>query len=101
MRGEPRQFTYSKVMVWVAFDRAIKSAEQFGLEGPVDHWRALRGRDPRAKCVARALTPEIGAFVQSYGSHELDASLCCCPWSDSCRRAIRGFAAPSRRSSAT
>src|SRR5262249_55644784 len=41
-RGEPRHFTYSKVMAWVAFDRAIKMVEQFGLAGPVDHWRKLR-----------------------------------------------------------
>ena len=42
MRGPPQQFTYSKVMAWVAFDRAIKSAEAFGLEGPLDDWRKLR-----------------------------------------------------------
>src|SRR5829696_3742401 len=40
-RGKPRHFTYSKVMAWVAFDRAIKSAEQFGLEGPLERWRQL------------------------------------------------------------
>ena len=41
-RGGRQQFTFSKVMAWVAYDRAIKSAEQFGLEGPLDHWRNLR-----------------------------------------------------------
>ena len=45
MRGPPQHFTYSKVMAWVAYDRAIKSAETFGLEGPLDEWRKLRERD--------------------------------------------------------
>src|SRR5262252_955200 len=44
IRGPRQPFTYSKVMAWVAFDRAVKSVEQFGLEGPVDRWRALRSR---------------------------------------------------------
>ncbi len=39
VRGEPRQFTFSKIMCWVAFDRAIKSVEQYGLQGPCEHWR--------------------------------------------------------------
>ncbi|MGH8746868.1 MAG: glycoside hydrolase family 15 protein, partial [Burkholderiales bacterium] len=42
VRGQPRQFTYSKVMVWVAFDRAVKAVETHGLEGPVERWRKLR-----------------------------------------------------------
>ena len=46
VRGEPQHFTYSKVMAWVAFDRAIKSAEQFGLRGAVDHWRKGTRPDP-------------------------------------------------------
>jgi GH15 family glucan-1,4-alpha-glucosidase len=71
-------FTYSKVMAWVAFDRAIRSAEQFGLEGPVEHWRRLAAHihgDVRE----RGFDPELGCFVQSYGSKRLDASLLLLP----------------------
>jgi GH15 family glucan-1,4-alpha-glucosidase len=78
VRGGPRPFTYSKVMVWVAFDRAIKSVEQFGLEGPVDHWRAIRQEIHDEVC-AKAYNAEVGAFVQSYGSNELDASVLLIP----------------------
>lgn len=72
-RGGPRQFTYSKVMAWVAYDRALKSAEQFGLEGPIDHWRALR-RTIHDDICRNGYDPDVGAFVQSYGSKALDAS---------------------------
>jgi GH15 family glucan-1,4-alpha-glucosidase len=73
MHGEPRQFTYSKVMAWVAFDRAVKSVEQFKLEGPVDHWRAVRAEIHEDVC-REGYDAEIGAFIQSYGSPVLDAS---------------------------
>jgi GH15 family glucan-1,4-alpha-glucosidase len=73
VRGGPQHFTYSKVMAWVAFDRAIKDAETFGLEGPVDHWRKLRA-DIHAEVCERAFNPRLGAFVQAYGSEHLDAS---------------------------
>jgi GH15 family glucan-1,4-alpha-glucosidase len=72
-RGGRQQFTYSKIMAWVAFDRAIKGAEDFGLEGPVARWRALRGKIHEEIC-SHAFDPKIGAFVQSYGSKNLDAS---------------------------
>ena len=42
VRGGRKHFTHSKVMAWVAFDRAIRSAEEFGLDAPVAHWRAIR-----------------------------------------------------------
>jgi hypothetical protein len=42
IRGPARQFTHSKVMAWVAFDRGIRAMEVFGLDGPVDRWRAMR-----------------------------------------------------------
>jgi GH15 family glucan-1,4-alpha-glucosidase len=74
VRSEPRHFTYSKVMAWVAFDRAIKSAEEFGLEGPIDKWRGLRQAIHDEVC-RHGFDPELGTFVQSYGSRELDASL--------------------------
>jgi GH15 family glucan-1,4-alpha-glucosidase len=74
VRGEPQHFTHSKAMVWVAFDRGIKSAEQFGLPAPLERWRALRATVHDDVC-QKGFNPEIGAFVQSYGSRQLDASL--------------------------
>ena len=55
--GRAAHFTHSKVMAWVAFDRAVKAIEQFGLEGPVDRWRPAARRDPRRRCASRASTP--------------------------------------------
>ena len=74
VRSGRRHFTYSKVMAWVAFDRAIKSAEAFGLEGPVDDWRALRAAIHAEVC-ERGFDQELDSFVQSYGAKEVDASL--------------------------
>jgi len=78
VRGSARHFTHSKVMAWVAFDRAIKSAETFGLEGPLDEWRKLRQQIFDEVC-AKAFDKELGSFVQSYGSKQLDASLLLMP----------------------
>ncbi len=78
IRSGRQQFTYSKMMTWMAFDRAIKGAEDFGLEGPVERWRALRGKIHEEIC-SHAFDPKIGAFVQSYGSKNLDASLLLIP----------------------
>jgi GH15 family glucan-1,4-alpha-glucosidase len=78
VRGGRQQFTYSKVMAWVAFDRAIKSAVTFNLKGPIDHWRRLRERIHVDVC-ARGFDPPQNSFVRSYGSHELDASLLLIP----------------------
>ena len=78
MRGAPQQFTYSKVMTWVAMDRAIRSAEQFGLEGPVEQWRQLRRQIHEDVC-RYAFNTELGAFTQSYGSKVLDASVLLLP----------------------
>jgi len=86
VRGEPQHFTHSKVMAWVAFDRAIKSAEMFGLEGPTDHWRELREKIHADVC-AKAFDPELNAFVQSYGSKLADASVLLIP--------LVGFLPPS------
>jgi GH15 family glucan-1,4-alpha-glucosidase len=79
VRGEARHFTHSKVMAWVAFDRSIKSAETFGLEGPIDEWRALRQQIFEQVC-AQGFDRELDSFVQSYGSKQLDASLLLMPW---------------------
>ncbi len=73
VRGGRRHFTYSKVMAWVAFDRMIKSAEAFGLDGPVERWRAIRAQIHDQVC-EKAFDPRQGAFVQAYGSQQLDAS---------------------------
>ncbi len=73
-RDGPQQFTFSKVMVWTAFDRAIKSAEKFGLEGPLERWHALRD-EVHAEVCEKAFDVERNAFVQAYGSKALDASL--------------------------
>jgi GH15 family glucan-1,4-alpha-glucosidase len=78
VRGGRRPFTYSKVMAWVAFDRSIKAVEQFGLQGPVQQWRAMRQKIHEEVC-REAYNADIGAFVQSYGSRELDASVLLMP----------------------
>jgi GH15 family glucan-1,4-alpha-glucosidase len=78
VRGTPQQFTHSKVMAWVAFDRAIKSAETFGLEGPLDEWRALRDEIFEEVCT-KAFDPELGTFVQAYGAKHVDANLLLMP----------------------
>jgi len=78
VRGEPRHFTFSKVMAWVAFDRAIKTAEMFELEGPVKHWRSIQKQIHSEVC-ERGFDRKRNAFVQSYGSTQLDASLLMLP----------------------
>ena len=78
VRGERQHFTHSKVMAWVAFDRAIKSAEDFGFEGPVEKWKALRQEIHEDVC-AKAYSAECGAFVQHYGADTLDASVLMMP----------------------
>jgi GH15 family glucan-1,4-alpha-glucosidase len=78
VRGAPQHFTHSKVMAWVAFDRAIQSAELSGIDAPLDEWRQLRQRIHDEVC-ANAFNPELNSFVQAYGSTELDASLLLLP----------------------
>jgi GH15 family glucan-1,4-alpha-glucosidase len=73
VRGAPRHFTHSKVMAWVAFDRGIKSAEAFGLEGPLERWRKVRSEIHEQVC-QKGFHRDLGAFVQAYDSNELDAS---------------------------
>jgi GH15 family glucan-1,4-alpha-glucosidase len=78
MRGARQHFTYSKVMTWVAFDRAVKAVEHLGLGGPVQRWRTLRDAIHRDVC-AHGWDAQKGAFMQSYGSPYLDASLLLIP----------------------
>ena len=78
VRGAPRHFTYSKIMCWVAFDRAIRMVEGMGVPGPVGHWRDMRQRIHDDVC-RHGVSKQRGCFVQSYGSEELDASLLLIP----------------------
>jgi GH15 family glucan-1,4-alpha-glucosidase len=86
VRNGRRQFTYSKVMAWVAFDRAVTAVERFGLKGPVERWRALRDEIHEEVC-RNGFNPAIGAFTQFYGTDHLDASLLLIP--------LVGFLPPS------
>ena len=74
IRGQRQLFTHSKVMAWLAFDRAVMSCEQFGIDGPVERWRALRDQIHDDVC-RKAYDSELGSFVQAYGSKSLDSNL--------------------------
>ncbi|MDQ1395703.1 MAG: hypothetical protein QOG64_962 [Acidimicrobiaceae bacterium] len=78
MRGPRRHFTHSKVMAWVAADRAVTAVERYGREGPVDRWRALR-QQIHDEVLAEAWSDDKQAFAQSYGSPHLDASVLMMP----------------------
>jgi GH15 family glucan-1,4-alpha-glucosidase len=78
MHGPRRHFTHSKVMAWVAADRAVKMIERYGYDGPVDRWRKLRDTI-HAQILQNAYNHDLGAFVQYYGSDQLDASLLLMP----------------------
>ncbi len=74
VRGEPRHFTHSKVMTWVALDRAVAAVEQHGLHGPVDRWRDTRD-EIRDDVMAHGWSTARGSFVQHYGADHTDAAL--------------------------
>jgi GH15 family glucan-1,4-alpha-glucosidase len=78
IRGERRHFTHSKVMAWVAFDRAVRSVEDQQLPGPVDEWREMRDEIHSEVC-DRGFSEALGSFTQYYGGSELDASLLLIP----------------------
>jgi GH15 family glucan-1,4-alpha-glucosidase len=78
VRGPRRHFTHSKVLAWVAMDRAVKAVTEHGHEGPVGRWRQVRDEIHREVC-ANAYDPDRNTFTQSYGSRELDASLLLMP----------------------
>jgi GH15 family glucan-1,4-alpha-glucosidase len=78
VRGPRRHFTHSKVMAWVAFDRGIKLCEEFGREGPLERWRAIRD-EIHAQVCREGWNDELGSFTQFYGSAQLDASLLLLP----------------------
>jgi len=74
MRGDRQHFTHSKVMAWLGFDSAIRSADQFDLPAPVDQWRASR-EEIHAQVLSEGFDPELKSFTQAYGSKQLDGAL--------------------------
>ena len=78
IRGPRRHFTHSRVMVWVAFDRAVRAVELHGFDGPVERWRDLRDR-VRAEVLDKGFDEQRGTFVQHYDTTEVDASLLTIP----------------------
>ena len=77
-RGDGKHYVSSKVLTWVAFDRAIKSAEKFGFEAPLEQWRTLRDTIHREVC-EKGFDRNLNTFVESYGSRLLDASILLLP----------------------
>ena len=73
MRGPVEHFTHSKVMAWVACDRSVRAIEDFGFDGPLDHWRKLRDAIHADVC-ANGFDAERNTFTQFYGSEQLDAA---------------------------
>jgi GH15 family glucan-1,4-alpha-glucosidase len=86
VRGPRRDFVHSKVMAWVALDRAVKAMKRFGLKGPLGRWKKVRNALHEQVC-REGYDPDLGSFVQYYGSKELDASLLMIP--------LVGFLPPS------
>jgi GH15 family glucan-1,4-alpha-glucosidase len=78
VRGGPRNFTWSKVMSWVAFDRAVRTMEDFGATGPIDQFRRTR-QAVREEIESNGFDAELNSFVQSFEGHEPDASLLLIP----------------------
>ncbi|HEX4607359.1 MAG TPA: glycoside hydrolase family 15 protein [Urbifossiella sp.] len=78
VRGPRRHFTHSKVMAWVALDRAVKSAERWNLPAPLDRWRRARD-EVHARVCRDGFNPKLNAFTQSFGSDLLDASVLLIP----------------------
>ncbi len=77
-RSGRRQFTQSKVMAWVAFDRGIRIAEKFGMKGPVEHWRKIKSKIHAQVC-KQGFNKRLNSFTQFYGSKHLDSSLLLLP----------------------
>jgi GH15 family glucan-1,4-alpha-glucosidase len=77
-RGDPRHYTFSKVMAWVAFDRAVKMSDDYGFEGPVEDWRSLRD-EIHADVCCKGFDAGLDSFTVAYGSAMLDASLLLIP----------------------
>ncbi len=78
MRGEPQYFTHSRVMMWAAFDSAVRAVRDHGMAGPVKRWKELRDR-LRAEILTHGFNAEVNSFTQTYGGTHTDASLLCIP----------------------
>ena len=78
VRGGRQHFTYSKVMAWVAFDRAARAVERFGMPGPAAEWRATAADIHRQVC-EQAYDAERNTFTQAFGSKALDAAVLLIP----------------------
>ena len=78
VRGPRAHFTHSKAMAWLAFDRAVRNVNEFGLSGPVQHWATIRD-EIHAQICNEGYDRDLGAFTQSYGSKQLDASVLVLP----------------------
>jgi GH15 family glucan-1,4-alpha-glucosidase len=78
IRGPRRHFVHSKVMAWVAVDRAVRIIQEFGSEGPLERWIRLRS-DIHDEICRLGFSRDLNSFVQYYGSKELDASLLILP----------------------
>jgi GH15 family glucan-1,4-alpha-glucosidase len=90
VRGPRRHFVHSKVMAWVALDRAVKAIERFGLDGPIERWRRTRAEIHSEVC-NKGYDADRKTFTQYYGGRELDASLLMIParWFPACDRRSR------------
>ena len=100
VRGPQRHFTHSKVMAWVAFDRGIKSACKFGMEGPVAHWEKVRD-EIHADVCTHGYDGQRGTLPAPTASRMSTRPCCSSRWSVSCRPTIRASSAPFARSRAT
>src|SRR5215469_7843180 len=78
VRGGARNFTWSKIMAWVGFDRIVRTIEEFGTAGPVDQFRRAR-KEVRDEIESKAFDPQLNSFVQSFGGKEMDATLLLIP----------------------
>ncbi len=78
IRGPRRDFTYSKVMAWVALDRAVRVTERFGFDGPTERWKAVRD-EIKDEVMAKGYNESVGAFTQYFGSKSLDAAVLLLP----------------------
>ena len=83
IRGELRHFTHSRVMIWVALDRAVRAVREFGLDGPVETWERLRD-EVRTEIDTQGWNAERATYTQYYGSTDVDASLLLLPQSGFC-----------------
>ncbi len=78
IRGPRRDFTYSKVMAWVALDRAVRVTERFGFDGPTERWKSVRD-EIKKEVMTKGYNESVGAFTQYFGSKSLDAAVLLLP----------------------